>query len=152
MSSKIHQSVCIFKDKSIGRLKINNGHHSWSQECPSPIRKNISETYLISYFLDIHRYVFYIKFYVFSKTNPMVGLILVKMVILHRSGRLQIILHQEHSRSIILSSYMEVLYIKLYVFSLIKPLVKMNRINTKIKKSKISLISKIQKINNLQNL
>ena len=49
----IHQIVCILKDKSIGVLKITYGHHPWGQEGPPCIRKSISGTFLISYFLDI---------------------------------------------------------------------------------------------------
>ena len=42
--SVIHQIISILQDFSIGALKINFGHHNWSQECPPCIRKASSGT------------------------------------------------------------------------------------------------------------
>ena len=75
--SVIHQIVCIFWDKSNGLVKITYGCHPWDQECPPSIRKvpdnPPSRTYLLS---DIS--VLFIICYVFSKTNPTRGSVLVK--------------------------------------------------------------------------
>jgi len=52
--SVIHQSVCFFKDKAIGLLKITDGHHPWGQKCSPCIRKVLSGAYLIHCSLDIY--------------------------------------------------------------------------------------------------
>ena len=49
-----HQIECILKDKFISVLKITYIHHPWGQERPPWLRKAISGTFLIHYFLDIY--------------------------------------------------------------------------------------------------
>ena len=46
-------------DKSIGVLKITYGHHPWGQERPPCIRKALSGTFKINYFLDTYISVVY---------------------------------------------------------------------------------------------
>ena len=52
--SVIRQIASAFKDKSIGALKITYAHHPWIKGCPLCIRKALSGTCLILYFLKIH--------------------------------------------------------------------------------------------------
>ena len=52
--SVIYQFVCTLWDKSNGVIKITYGHHPWGKEYPPCIRKTISGTFLINFFLDIY--------------------------------------------------------------------------------------------------
>ena len=119
--SVIHQIVCIFWDKSNGLVKITYGCHPWDQECPPSIRKvpdnPPSRTYLLS---DIS--VLFIICYVFSKTNPTRGSVLVKECHPYPmvqegswSSSIRKILHEIFFRSL------WVWYIKLYVFFVANP-------------------------------
>ena len=68
--SVVYNFVCIFKDSSIGALKITYGHHLWSQESPSCVRKGISGTFLIRQSFDIHKDILFQILYIFKgKSN-----------------------------------------------------------------------------------
>ena len=53
MEGVIYQFVCTLWDKFNSVIKITYGHHPWGKECPPCIRKTISGTLLINFFLDI---------------------------------------------------------------------------------------------------
>ena len=49
-----NQIVSSLQVESIGALKITHGCHNWNQEIPRWIRKALSGTFSIHYFLEIH--------------------------------------------------------------------------------------------------
>ena len=68
--SVIHQIIRILQDKSMGSLKITYGYHPWSQECPPTIKKALSGTFIILYFLEIQIGVVYTFFiFLLGKSN-----------------------------------------------------------------------------------
>ena len=97
--SVIYQIVCILEGKYISVLKISYGHCHWGQDCPLCIRKALSGKVLINCFLDICISVVYWIVCIFQ-VKSYIGVNLSQNAILIGSGRLQIILLQEHSWSI----------------------------------------------------